>query len=184
MKTKLKMGDARILDHMGGGMAPSVAQAAFGVVPPDLTLSAKVRGTDWIYTYLLAYYQSPEGTIDNYVFPGSAMPNPFAGEQGTYKAMLSGDQTHIIGSEPAFPAYGGEAKLKQIEKEANFQTAVRDVTNFMEFISEPKKVERHNLGKWVMAFLILLLISAYLMKKEFWRDLKEDPEKDTEADIK
>ncbi len=165
-------GRAKFQDHMVAGMNADAAIAAFNVIPADLTLSAKVRGTDWLFTYLQAYYQTESGQTDNYVFPGSAMPNPFFGEQGLRQAMYAdASEKRIIGTQSSKPYIDGKGKAIILEKEEKFEEMVRDIVNFMEFISEPQKTDRHELGMWVILFLFGLLILAVLLKKEYWKDV-------------
>ena len=167
-------GRAKFLEHMVGGMSKSAAQAAFGTQPPDLTLTAKVRGTDWLYTFLQAYYQNDEGKMDNYVFPGTAMPPPFIGEQGIRKATYHyGSGKLPTGSRPSENPVSADQKARAAQKESNFKQQLRDLVNFMEFISEPQKTDRWDLGTKVILFLLVLLLLSYLLKKEFWRDIKE-----------
>lgn len=148
----------------------------FGVVPPDLTLEARVRGSDWIYTYLKSFYRDdsrPFGS-NNLLIPGVAMPNvlaPLQGEQVAVKIKKSID-------------FGG--KSKQIEEishlmllskgtmsQHHFDQTVEDLVNFLTYAAEPVKQERIHLGWFVMIFLSVLLVIMYLLKKVYWARLKQ-----------
>ena len=133
------------------------------MAPPDLSVEARARGTDWLYTYFRSFYTDasrPSG-VNNVVFPGVGMPNIFVGFQG--EQQLS----HAEGHEAA--------KLKLVSpgsmSPAEFDKTVGDLVNFLDFMSEPAKLIRHKLGYIVLSFLFVLLILAYLLKKEFWKDV-------------
>jgi ubiquinol-cytochrome c reductase cytochrome c1 subunit len=120
---------------------PVTAKAAFGVLPPDLSLEARLRGKDWVYTFLRSYERDSDGKVSNHLFNGVAMPY-----------ILEGMQQQL-------PA-------------AEFDAAVADLVNFMDYAAEPAKPIRLMLGWWVLGFLALLFTLTYLLKKEFWRDIK------------
>lgn len=117
------------------------AKAAFGVLPPDLSLEARLRGTDWLYTFLRSYERDAQGKVSNRLFDGVAMPY-----------VLEGMQKDL--------------------SPAEFDAAVGDLVNFMDYAAEPAKPIRLMLGWWVLGFLALLFTLTYLLKKEFWRDVK------------
>jgi len=69
---------ASIYDQLHSAMNKHDAEKWFGVQPPDLSLIARSRGADWLYTYLKSYYVDkarPTG-VNNLVFEDTAMPNP------------------------------------------------------------------------------------------------------------
>ena len=167
-------GRAKLFDPMIGGMDEAAAKAAFGTVVPDLSLTAKLRSPDWIYTYLRAYYSDKSGKTNNYVYPGVAMPNVLVGLQGEMKPVYADvDGTEVvIGTEPKADATSFQQKLQQEKKARQFDKTIRDITNFLEFASEPNKLERHALGIKVILYLLVLLIIFVFLKKEYWRDVK------------
>ena len=173
MRKALKMGDKKIGDYMGGGMPDMAAKAAFGTAIPDLTLTSRVRGTDWIYTYMRSFYMGEKGN-DNVIFPGVAMPNVLMGHQGMMKPVYeerNGKQV-VVGTQPFPEPQTEEQKAAAAEKAENFDALVRDLVNFMEYIGEPVKVEREELGKKVLFYLFILFIFAWLLKREYWKDIK------------
>jgi len=130
----------------------------FGAPPPDLTLVARVRGEDWVYTYLNSFYQDegrPFG-VNNTVFPAVAMPHVLQHMQGL--PMLQEGGTTII-------TEAGELTP------AEYDQVVRDITGFLVYSGDPVKLERERLGWWVMGFLFIFFILAYLLKKEYWKDV-------------
>jgi ubiquinol-cytochrome c reductase cytochrome c1 subunit len=124
-------------------MPEDAAAKWFGVTPPDLSLVARSKGTDWIYTYLRSFYEDESRIfgVNNSVLVNASMPD-------------------VLWS------------LKQSQTEANFDQNVRDITNFLDYVGEPAKLIRLKLGKWVLLFLGILFILAYLLKKEYWKDVK------------
>ena len=115
----------------------------FGGTPPDLSLVARSKGTDWIYTYLRGFYEDGSKVfgVNNKVLEGASMPD----------ALWS---------------------LKESKSEAEFDQDVRDITNFLDYVGEPAKLIRTSLGIWVLLFLGALFILTYLLKKEYWKDVK------------
>ena len=124
-------------------MPEDAAAKWFGGMPPDLSLVARSKGTDWIYTYLRSFYEDESRIfgVNNSVLVNASMPD----------ALWS---------------------LKQGQSEVEFDQNVRDITNFLDYVGEPAKLIRLKLGKWVLLFLGILFILAYLLKKEYWKDVK------------
>ena len=115
----------------------------FGAAPPDLSLVARAKGTDWIYTYLRGFYKDDSKVfgVNNKVLENASMPD-------------------VLWS------------LKEGKSEAEFDQDVRDITNFLDYVGEPAKLIRTSLGVWVLLFLGVLLVLTYLLKKEYWKDVK------------
>ena len=148
------------------------AQAAewFGNAPPDLSLIARSRGTDRVYTFLKSFYADPARPhgVNNTVLPGTVMPHVLAGLQGVqqpkYEDVTKDGHTakHLVGFEPGTP---GELTAEQYDE------FVRDTVNFLDYIGEPAKATRESLGVWVLLFLLLFFGLSYLLKKEYWKDV-------------
>ena len=115
----------------------------FGGTPPDLSLVARSKGTDWIYTYLRGFYEDDSKVfgVNNKVLENASMPD-------------------VLWS------------LKEGKPQAEFDQDVRDITNFLDYVGEPAKLIRTSLGVWVLLFLGVLLVLTYLLKKEYWKDVK------------
>lgn len=142
------------------------AKAAFGVAPPDLSVIARARGVDWLYTYLRSFYVDttrPSGA-NNLVFPLVAMPNLFG--------PLQGDQAlHVEKHEGGHEVQTLKLVTPGSMSTKEFDATVGDLVNYLDFMSEPAQLVRHKLGYIVLGFLFLLLILTYLLKKEFWKDI-------------
>jgi ubiquinol-cytochrome c reductase cytochrome c1 subunit len=141
----------------------------FGKMPPDLSLISRVRGSDWIYTYLKSFYLDESRPLgwNNQLFPNASMPNPLWQMQGLQHAEY-GKPDPATGE-----AHVEKLVLKQpgsLEPEA-FDQSVRDITAFLEYVGEPAALKRHDLGVWVILFLAAFTFLAWLLKKEYWKDV-------------
>jgi ubiquinol-cytochrome c reductase cytochrome c1 subunit len=141
----------------------------FGVAPPDLSVTARSRGVDWLYTYLLSFYEDPSrpNGVNNLVFKDVAMPHVLWELQGWQKPVYE-TVTNAAG-QPHQVIKSLEAKDK--DKAAKYRQEVLNLVTFLEYLGEPAKLERQRLGLWVLVYLFIFLIFAYLLKKEYWRDV-------------
>ena len=162
-------------EHIISAMDPTDAEAWFGVVPPDLTLTARYKSPSWIYSYLLTFYQDdsrPMGS-NNIMLPGASMPNvlwPLEGvKQLKVKDEHAEDEGHGGGHGPARPEF--TTVTEGALNEAEFRRVVGDITNFMTYAAEPGKRDLHSLGIKVILYLVVLFILAWFLKKEFWKDV-------------
>jgi ubiquinol-cytochrome c reductase cytochrome c1 subunit len=143
------------------------AKAAFNTVPPDLSVVARSRGADWFYTYMRSFYRdekTPSGW-NNVVFPNVSMPHVLWSMQGTNRAMFETDEhgaKHFEGFEVVKP---GSMTDKEFDK------SMRDLTTFMVYMGEPARLVRFQLGIYVLLFLAFFGVFAYLLKKNYWKDV-------------
>jgi ubiquinol-cytochrome c reductase cytochrome c1 subunit len=171
LRENLIFGDAKPGDLMTNSLRPQDGEKWFGTEIPDLTLVTRWRDPDWVYTYLKSYYvddSRPYG-VNNLVFPKVGMPHALANLQGVQKPVYAdhgehpeGGEAHVIGVELVEP---GELTPEE------YDTMVRDITNFLTYVGEPYKLERRSLGLYVLLFLALMFLLAYYLKKEFWKDV-------------
>lgn len=138
---KMSFNQAKPVDDVLTRMLPEVGTEVLGTEPPDLSLMARLKGTDYIYTFLRSYEMDKEGSWDNSVLKGTSMPHVLEGVQ-------------------------------RYSSEEEYDQAARDISNFLEYVGEPAKLQRHDLGWKVIAFLLFLLLLTWLLKKEYWRDIK------------
>ncbi len=159
VKTNLNFISDSVHDSMINGMLPKDGQKWFGIAPPDLTLETRVRGTDWVYTYLKSFYVDtarPWG-VNNTVFPNVAMPHVLLELQG--EQVLDRKTNQLTLSKPG--------KLSDSE----YDQLVTDLVNFLDYSAEPIKLKRKKMGIGVMIFLVIFLVFAYLLKREYWKDV-------------
>ena len=169
LKANLMFTGVRSSDTIRSAMPPEDARKWFGNAPPDLSLIARSRSPDYIYTFLKSFHldaERPNG-VNNVVLPGTAMPHVLADLQGTQRAVFV---TPGGGGLPVFEKFEPlAAGSLNAEKYDEF---VRDTVNFLDYIGEPVQVERRGLGVWVMLFLLAFTTFAYLLKREYWRDVR------------
>ncbi len=159
--------DAKIGDPMTTNMPPDKAAEWFGVPPPDLSLVGRLRGADWLYNFLKGFYVD-ETTVsgwNNTVFSNVAMPHVLAEWQGRQRAIFGQDEQ----DSPVFERFEQETEGSMTP--AEFDQAMRDLTNFLIYMGEPVRLKRVKYGIWVMLFLFVFAGLAYLLKKEYWRDV-------------
>ncbi len=167
VKENLLFAADKVGDLMKAVMPREDAKDWFGVAPPDLSDEARYRGADWIYTYMRSFYRdskSPSGW-NNMVFPHVAMPNVLYEWQGDQRAVFKKDEH---GTE-VFERLEIERVGTMDQKEYN--RAMRDLTNFLVYLGEPAKLVRYEIGIYVLIFLAVFLVFAYLLKKEYWKDV-------------
>jgi len=153
---------------MTNNMTTEYGKQAFGVVPPDLSLTARSRGVDWIYSFLKSYYIDPSITttgVNNLVYPGTAMPHVLWQQQG-WQTPILGEE--VNGSRPVTGLNTAEGGSMTPDEYADL---VADITNFLAYTADPIKQTRHRVGIIVMLFLFGLLGIAYMLKKEYWKDV-------------
>ncbi len=141
--------------------------------PKDLTLVAKARGNDWLFSYLKGFYQDPSKSTgwNNTIFPDVSMPNVLWDLQGIQKANFAEheDERGIVSQTFAGFENITEGKLSHDE----FDTAVRDIVNFLAYTAEPAQLIRMAYAPWVLLFLMVFTFLAYMLKKNYFQDLKD-----------
>ncbi len=145
-------------------MSEEYGDTVFGGMPPDLTLTARHRQEDWIYNFLHSFYLDKDATatgMNNAVLEGASMPHVMWDLQGLQKAVRD-DDGQIVDFELV-----QEGSMSPRE----FDRAVNDIVTFMSYLGEPAQLERRHIGIWVMLFLFVFLLLAYLLKREYWKDV-------------
>ena len=163
LKKYLMFNAQQSFDTINTSMEMEDAAGWFGQAPPDLSLMARAKSTDYVYTFLKSFYidsSSPTG-VDNSILAGTSMPNVLWELQGHQEYI--NDESGSGRLEIAIPG-----KMS----EEDFNSFLRDTVNFLEYISEPIKNERQALGVKVLIFLAFFLVLAYLLKKEIWKEVK------------
>jgi ubiquinol-cytochrome c reductase cytochrome c1 subunit len=156
-------------DTMSNAMRPEDATRWFGVAPPDLSLIARSRGTDYIFNFLRGFYadDSTATGSNNVVLPNTAMPHVLWELQGVRRPIYEADESNPEAS----VITGFEVVQPGLLSEQEFDQAARDIVNFLDYIGEPMQMERRALGIRVIGFLLVFLLIAYLLKKEIWKDV-------------
>lgn len=164
----MNFGGAKQGDTIRTSMPAAPAEQWFGRTPPDLSLTARERGPDWVYSYLMSFYVDPARPlgVNNLVLPGVSMPHVLGHLQGWQ-----------VKAEPAAKGEGGHhgAPLVKVQdgalSDGDYEDLVGDITNFMVYAAEPGRNHRIAVGVGVMLFLLLFTVLAYFLKVEYWKDV-------------
>ena len=198
--TDLGLTDTQITDNlmfasdkigqtMTVAMTPGEGKAWFGNPPPDLSVEARIRGRDWLYSYLLGFYRDEKSATgwNNLVFPNVGMPNVLWEMSGSYKLVKTDYEDHEKATAAAI-AVKGLSTIEPLPKQAfavlqvapdmpgtmtraQYETFVGDLVNYMDYMAEPVRNARIHLGIIVLLFLGVLFVFAYALKREYWKDL-------------
>jgi len=144
-------------------------RAWFGVEPPDLSVIARSRGVDWLYTYLRSFYRDekrPTGW-NNLAFPNVGMPHALWQLQGSQALKTESEEHEGRKVEHKKLVLEHPGSLSALE----YDKLTRDLVNFLSFMGEPEKTKRSQIGIVVLFFLLLLLVPAWLLKREYWKDV-------------
>ncbi len=161
----------KVGELMKVAMDNDYASVAFGAKVPGLTVIARAKGADWLYTYLRTFYlddSRPTG-MNNMAFPDVGMPHVLWEKQGLQKAVFKtemgtdGNEHHVF--EKMEIVQAGTMSVEE------YDAYVGDLVNFMVYMGEPMQLERRSLGIKVLIFLFIFAIVAYMLKKEYWKDV-------------
>jgi ubiquinol-cytochrome c reductase cytochrome c1 subunit len=167
-----KYGDkTKVGSLMTNAMSTEYAEEAFGTPPPDLSLIARSRGVDWLYNYMRGFYldESRPFGMNNGVFDKVGMPHVLADLQG-YQVPKMDTRVDSHGEKHEVIVGFDIVKAGTLSKSEYDQT-IHDLVGFLDYVSEPYRQTRHNVGIGVIIFLFIFLILAYFLKKEFWKDI-------------
>jgi ubiquinol-cytochrome c reductase cytochrome c1 subunit len=167
----LMLTSGNVFDAINSSMPPADAAQWFGKQPPDLSLTARSRGVDYIYSFLKGFYVDATRLwgVNNLYLPNAAMPAILSDRQGLQKPVFKnesdangGAHMTLVGVEQMSP---GALSPKE------YDAMVRDIANFLDYAGEPIKAKRESLGVFVMLFLLVGFVLTYLLKKEYWKDV-------------
>ncbi len=181
----LIFGDQKLGDLISIGMDPKESKVWFGNTPPDLTLEAGLRGPDWVYTYLKSFYiddSRPLG-VNNKVYENVGMPNVLIEMQGEqFSVCKEIPEIASNGGIKQDPLTGEQLTLEKcgflevkdgsgVQSPEEFDKSMKDLTNFLAYMTDPMKKERETLGVYVLLYLFIFTILSYLLYIEFKKDL-------------
>src|SRR3954468_2317137 len=167
---------AKFADYIKSSMPEKDAMDWFGKAPPDLSLVARSRGSDWIFNFLTTFYADPASRqtgVNNLQLPGTAMPHVLSSVQGVQNAVWRNVETRGEDGKPLItrefekfePGVVGSVTAAQ------YDDFVRDIVNFLQYVGDPTQLEREGLGIWVVLFLLMFTGIAYMLKQEYWKDV-------------
>ena len=163
-------------------MPADKAKEWFGATPPDLTLVARSRSPEWVYTYLKNFYADPTRPlgVNNKVFKDVGMPHALLDLQGLPECapgpVLSangGIKRDLMTGADILDDPCGTFQINQLGTLSveEYDSAVYDLVNFLTYISEPMAEQRKHIGKMVLLFLLLLMVFTVLLNREYWKGL-------------
>jgi len=177
----------KIGEQMVSAMDPEAAKNWFGAPPPDLTMVARVRDPEWIYNYLKTFYLDdtrPLG-VNNLVFPNVGMPHALIDLQGVQRmGCVQVPKIAPNGGEMRDPLEPGkpitEEKCGQLVLEEGsgqmtpeeYDQAVYDIANFLHYVGDPSRLERHRIGVYVLLFLVILYVFTWLLGREYHKAVR------------
>ena len=150
---------------------PKDSEAWFGKQPPDLSLIARARGTDYLFSYMKGFYidkTRPWG-VNNLYLPSAAMPDVLAQLHGSQKPVFKNVADEHGSARMVLD--GVESMTPGAMKPEEYDQFVRDIVNFLDYAGEPVKDKRQSMGVFVILFLLVFFVFAYLLKKEYWKDV-------------
>jgi ubiquinol-cytochrome c reductase cytochrome c1 subunit len=159
-------------ETINSSMLDSDGALWFGQPPPDMSLIARAKGTDYIYNFLKGFYLDPGSPtgVDNRVLKGTSMPHVLWELQGYQKAIYREEAVGTAGAtrqvlDGLEPVTAGNMSAE------DYDAFVRDTVNFLEYIAEPERSMRRKVGVWVLIYLAFFLIIAIMLKKQIWKDV-------------
>ncbi len=170
IKDNLMFAAEKVGETMKSALGPQDGKNWFGVPPPDLSVIARSRGADWLYSYLRTFYRDPKTATgwNNAVFPNAAMPHALWTLQGerSLEIVSHTDKAGHVSLEYRW----GELR-PGTQSAVQYDATVRDLVNFLVWIGEPAAQSRKRIGILVLFVLGVLFVLAYALKKEYWKDV-------------
>jgi ubiquinol-cytochrome c reductase cytochrome c1 subunit len=168
VQNNLNFTGAKFGEQIHVALKEDEAKQFFGKMPPDLSVISRVRGSDWIYNYLKSFYLDESRPVgwNNSIYPNASMPNPLWQLQGLQHAQLG--KPDAAGDQPVEKLVLAQPGTQTA---AQFDQTARDITTFLEYAGEPAAITRQSMGVWVILFLAFFTFLAWLLKKEYWRDV-------------
>ncbi len=161
-------------DYIKSSLAAADAVAWFGKQPPDLSLAARSRGPDWISRFLRTFYADPASPThsNNLQLPNAAMPAVLSDLEGVKQAVFRNVEVMVEGKPSTEKSFDHFVTVVPGQlNQAQYEAFVRDTVNFLDYAGEPAQVERRSIGVWVVLFLLVFTWFAWLLKKEYWKDV-------------
>jgi ubiquinol-cytochrome c reductase cytochrome c1 subunit len=162
----------KVGEPMVTNMDPQIAKAAFGVVPPDLSLAGRSRSPDWLYSYLRGFYRDPASKTgwNNVVFPNVAMPHVLWEYQGQAAMQVTERMDPNTGDVMTTRKLALDKPGKLTPLQYDQYTA--DLVNYIAWMSEPSQSNRKQWGILVLFFLAGFFVLTWMLKKEYWKDVR------------
>jgi len=158
----------KIGEKMVNAMPVDASKNWFGAAPPDLTMIARVKSPEYIYNYLKTFYEDPSRPFgaNNLVYPNVGMANSLLPLQGVQHAECPEGSADVNDCELVLEPGTGKYSVEE------FDQAVYDIANFLYYVGEPTRLERHRIGVYVLLFLVILFVLTYLLGREYEKEVR------------
>jgi ubiquinol-cytochrome c reductase cytochrome c1 subunit len=163
-------------DYILTSLSAADGEAWFGKAPPDLSLIVRARGADYVFQFMKTFYADPAAPtgVNNLALPGTAMPHVLSELQGvqaaTFQTIEQKGADGSVTTQQAFLKF--DPGVPGSMTEAQYDEFIRDTVNFLDYVGEPAQLVRRSMGVWVILFLLAFSGIAYLLKQEYWKDVK------------
>jgi ubiquinol-cytochrome c reductase cytochrome c1 subunit len=163
-------------DYIITALSPADGEDWFGKAPPDLSLIVRARGADYVFQFLKTFYSDPStpSGVNNLALPGTAMPHVLSDLQGvqtaTFQTIEQKGSDGSVSTQQAFVKFDPDVPGSM--SEAEYDEFIRDTVNFLDYVGEPAQLVRRSVGIWVILFLLAFTGIAYLLKREYWKDIR------------
>lgn len=171
LKRDFMFGTDKPGDTMTVAMRKEDARNYFGTAIPDLSVISRARGADWLYTFFMTFYRDPARPfgVNNIQFKDVAMPHVLWELQGLQRAVR--EQETLPDGATVEPITHLELETPGQQSPAEYAATVQDLVNFLVYLGEPVQLQRYTIGNWVIGYLLVFLVIAWLLKKEYWKDV-------------
>ncbi|MBX9872715.1 MAG: cytochrome c1 [Burkholderiaceae bacterium] len=178
IKDNLLFTTDKVGETMKAAIDPKQAKEWFGANPPDLTLIARSRaavgkgsGADYLYTFLRTFYPDETKATgwNNLAFPSVGMPHVLWELQGQRRPIMEVKEDHGHKLE-VFK--GWQQITPGTMTPLQYDQAMGDLVNFLQWMGEPAQNTRVRIGVWVMLFLLIFTIFAWRLNAAYWKDVK------------
>ena len=161
---------AKPTDYILSTFPKADAETWFGRQPPDLSLITRSKGSDYVFQFLKGFYvdETKPTKTDNLALPGAAMPAVLSDLEGVKRVVFGTGEAGHGGGKPVerFELVSAGALTP-----AQYDAFVRDTVNFLQYVGEPSQVDRESIGIWVVLFLMIFTLFAWMLKREYWKDV-------------
>jgi ubiquinol-cytochrome c reductase cytochrome c1 subunit len=169
LRKNLLPAGAKVTDYILASFPKAEAEAWFGRQPPDLSLITRAKGSDYVFRFLKGFYldETKATKTDNLALPGAAMPAVLSDLEGVKRVVFGHGES----------AHGGKnvERFEEVQAgsmtPAQYDAFVRDTVNFLQYVGEPSQTDRVSIGIWVLLFLMVFTGFAWMLKKEYWKDV-------------
>ncbi len=91
---------------------------------------------------------------------------PLDGVKSEVETVLAGENHHASAKFVFDKPVGGTSS------QADYDNQIADLTAYLTYMSDPSATNRKRIGTWVLIFLGIFSVFAWLLNRSFWKDIK------------